>query len=337
MTDSWYFARGKQKYGPYSLAQMRQFVQSGQLHPGDMVHREGMGRWLPAAEVGELAATTSRMSSVPVPPATGINAPRLGTGSRFNVKTVAIIAGGSMMSMCLFCCCGSMFMGVQSEKATRENLAEADRLWTAGHTAEAIGKYKAVIDGSLSIVDADRRGLLLQRVIDYEAEAGNHHSAKRFIEKAVDRNITLNLNNQDARRLLAEVQAAAETKKLAAALRKETEKEKAESQGAGGPRTFTVSKGGIFGGNILVQVDASIAEEITLSDLRYDKAMQQINLKMKYHRGSGWRYTLYDKDNVKLETLPLSYPDLRTGDTAATVLHVGPHFIAKVTRIVIHD
>lgn len=48
---SWYYARGKQKIGPVTLAELQQLVAGGQLGPADMVLRVGASKWGPASAV----------------------------------------------------------------------------------------------------------------------------------------------------------------------------------------------------------------------------------------------------------------------------------------------
>jgi hypothetical protein len=43
--EQWYFARNGQRMGPYSPAELKQLVQSGQLSASDMLWKEGMPRW----------------------------------------------------------------------------------------------------------------------------------------------------------------------------------------------------------------------------------------------------------------------------------------------------
>ena len=55
-------SRDGQNFGPYSLAQARQYVQSGQILPTDWAWYEGAQDWAPVSHIPELAAI------VPIPP-----------------------------------------------------------------------------------------------------------------------------------------------------------------------------------------------------------------------------------------------------------------------------
>ena len=48
----WYYARGRQKVGPFSLAGLQQEVAAGRLGAADMVWRQGTPRWVPVGTLG---------------------------------------------------------------------------------------------------------------------------------------------------------------------------------------------------------------------------------------------------------------------------------------------
>jgi hypothetical protein len=54
MVAQWYFARDGAKSGPFSAAQLKELAASGRIRPQDPVWKEGMGRRVPAAKVGNL-------------------------------------------------------------------------------------------------------------------------------------------------------------------------------------------------------------------------------------------------------------------------------------------
>jgi hypothetical protein len=72
MTPQWYFAHNRQKQGPYSLEQLREFAASGGLRPTDMVLEEGTRQWMAASSLSGLfqdAITAEPPAPLPVPPA----------------------------------------------------------------------------------------------------------------------------------------------------------------------------------------------------------------------------------------------------------------------------
>ncbi len=66
----WFYAQGKRKIGPVSLAQLRQLAQGGGLRAGDMVMQEGTGKWQLAWTVTGLFPTPPKP---PVPAAHATN------------------------------------------------------------------------------------------------------------------------------------------------------------------------------------------------------------------------------------------------------------------------
>jgi hypothetical protein len=66
-TARWYLARNKQRLGPYSSAQLKQFADAGQVQPDDMILREGRPKWVSAGSIKGLF-TAAR----PAPPPAAI-------------------------------------------------------------------------------------------------------------------------------------------------------------------------------------------------------------------------------------------------------------------------
>jgi uncharacterized RDD family membrane protein YckC len=52
----WFYAKNNQQNGPVSHEVLVSMLQQGQVGPGDLVWRDGMGSWQPAGTVAELAA-----------------------------------------------------------------------------------------------------------------------------------------------------------------------------------------------------------------------------------------------------------------------------------------
>jgi hypothetical protein len=61
----WYLARGKNKLGPYSSSQLKEFANSAQLRPEDMLLREGDRRWAAASQVMGLFDTATMPARSP--------------------------------------------------------------------------------------------------------------------------------------------------------------------------------------------------------------------------------------------------------------------------------
>ena len=69
MAEQWYVARGKEKLGPFSAAQLKALATQGRLLPTDMLHKEGLPKWVTASSAQGLFATTTATASL-TPPAT---------------------------------------------------------------------------------------------------------------------------------------------------------------------------------------------------------------------------------------------------------------------------
>src|SRR5689334_9427253 len=50
----WFYAKGQQQLGPIGSARLKQLAAAGELSPDDLVWREGMAAWAPAARVAGL-------------------------------------------------------------------------------------------------------------------------------------------------------------------------------------------------------------------------------------------------------------------------------------------
>jgi hypothetical protein len=78
---TYFVSRGGQEWGPYSLAQLQQYVTEGRIAPSDLVRTEGVEQWATVSEViGNIAAAPppTNYGSVPVygtPAAPGSAAP----------------------------------------------------------------------------------------------------------------------------------------------------------------------------------------------------------------------------------------------------------------------
>jgi len=55
---NYFVKRGEEKFGPYSLADLQRYVQSGNISPGDLAQSEGMSEWVPVSQV---------LGTIPVP------------------------------------------------------------------------------------------------------------------------------------------------------------------------------------------------------------------------------------------------------------------------------
>ncbi len=61
----WWYARGDEQFGPVSAAELRRLASTGSLSPGDLVWREGLAEWAPAAR---LKGLFPEAPAAPAPP-----------------------------------------------------------------------------------------------------------------------------------------------------------------------------------------------------------------------------------------------------------------------------
>ncbi len=50
--------RGEEQFGPYTLAELQEYVQSGRVLPGDMAKSEGLADWVPVSQI---------LGNIPIP------------------------------------------------------------------------------------------------------------------------------------------------------------------------------------------------------------------------------------------------------------------------------
>ncbi len=81
MEDRWFMTRnGREQFGPYTLADLREYAASGRLLPSDHCCREGGTQWFPASSLTEL----NFAPPIPSP---------LGDTNRILIGVLAIVLG----------------------------------------------------------------------------------------------------------------------------------------------------------------------------------------------------------------------------------------------------
>jgi hypothetical protein len=68
MSDSWYYSKGDEQFGPMPESELRGLADSGELQPTDMVWREGMSAWRQAGEFSALFPNADQRASSGPPP-----------------------------------------------------------------------------------------------------------------------------------------------------------------------------------------------------------------------------------------------------------------------------
>jgi WD40 repeat protein len=80
--ERWYYARGKQKLGPFSFTQLAGLALGGQIQPDSMVLSEGMKKWIKASEV----------------PCLFPNSPPVATSHELGVPLATLVSGTGLQS-----------------------------------------------------------------------------------------------------------------------------------------------------------------------------------------------------------------------------------------------
>src|SRR5271154_1914516 len=66
----YFVKRGEEKFGPYTLAELQRYVQSGNIAPTDLAQSEGMTDWAAVAQIlGNIPAAVTTYSSSEIQPA----------------------------------------------------------------------------------------------------------------------------------------------------------------------------------------------------------------------------------------------------------------------------
>ena len=106
----WYYAKHGKQEGPVSTDALKSLINTGQVAPTDLVWREGMAEWTPAAQVGELSGGAPAAGSPPPPggsqipqagvPQTGYEPPRHQAASHQHIPNYLVPA----ILVTIFCC-----------------------------------------------------------------------------------------------------------------------------------------------------------------------------------------------------------------------------------------
>ena len=73
MSQSWYYARGNEQFGPVTLEQLQGLIGAGDVQHSDMVWMQGMSQWMPAERIAmmnsapeQVAAAAATVAAAPV-------------------------------------------------------------------------------------------------------------------------------------------------------------------------------------------------------------------------------------------------------------------------------
>lgn len=115
--------------------------------------------------------------------------------------------------------------GIMLQKKALQELGKADSLWQSGNKEAAVEIYKKQIKSGVAGLK-NKMPIVYGRVIEYEIERGESNSARKYVEEALDKKISLSMDSEKGKKLLAEVEAER------AAKEREKEEEKAKREAA---------------------------------------------------------------------------------------------------------
>jgi GYF domain 2 len=99
----WYLSRDGQQYGPFSDSDLARFQGTGQLQPTDLVWREGLADWRPAADLlGSRDRDSVRAQPTPAKRKAASNLASTSESEQFDVwRRRAIISGTALLCAAL--------------------------------------------------------------------------------------------------------------------------------------------------------------------------------------------------------------------------------------------
>lgn len=234
-TQAWHYSRNGKQVGPVTAADLKRLASTGKLSPTDLIWKEGWEDWKQAGSIKGLFADV--LPSKPVPPPLPA-----GSESEASPATGAESSSGGWVpfwqrlpiAALLTCCCFPiglylvwinprlsilsktmwiggfailMLLGMVIERGEREaakaEVAAATQLWDAGDKPAAISKYREVVKSHLSAIPKSDRSLVVGRVIDFDAEAGNVSSVQDLLKKAEEEQIVPSVSSESGKSLIA--------------------------------------------------------------------------------------------------------------------------------------
>ena len=116
-------------------------------------------------------------------------------------------------------------------------MAEGNRLWDAGSRAEAVSKYKSVLNKDLNGIPSDaEKPTVYQRIIDFDVEQGNLDAAKNSISLVLDKKVDISSKSPATLELIAKVRAERDAKQAEQQARKDVEAKKKQEEREKAPR-----------------------------------------------------------------------------------------------------
>jgi hypothetical protein len=173
--DSWYYAKGPQKFGPISFDQLRQMAAKGDLQPTDLLLQAGTVQWQAAFEVDGLsfvspvatasATVTKERTIATVAPSPPTSTPTTG-GQRSTLgwtRTTKVLFGmgglcaflaiGCLGGMCCLVATPSRSPSVRKPSTPDADIAKLQGVWETSYSNGEVIAF--IIDGE-SVLPAER-------------------------------------------------------------------------------------------------------------------------------------------------------------------------------------
>ncbi|PQO27592.1 hypothetical protein C5Y96_18875 [Blastopirellula marina] len=223
MKNNWYYKQDGKQYGPVDSRTLKQLADEGKIHPNTLVMREGQEKWVKAEKVKGLfpeqvalveeAPSDSKsvdskdiLCYITIPLLTPCCFPvsllLLWLVPAWSATTKWIWTGGIIGFLFLMGVFG--MLSSQADRAQAANLiTDANALWNEGSTEEAISVYRDLNDKHFFHMTDSNRSLVLERLIDFEAQKGNRSSALKMLERAENFDLVINLQSDEGKKVLA--------------------------------------------------------------------------------------------------------------------------------------
>ncbi|MBR9803252.1 DUF4339 domain-containing protein [bacterium] len=265
MSKNWHYAKGGEKHGPVTAAQLKELAKNGQLASDDLVWREDMKEWRKASSVKGLFPEQTAATKTPPPPPPAVkrkspdDAPSIwehpaviallfllfwplgvyllwkkqagntGSSTTPNISKKWVVIGACVVGIMVI---GGIFLTVTQTSAARKEIAEAATLWEQGKHTEAVAIYQSVITERGPFIPDDQESSVYGRVIDHLAQEGREQEAKQILEKlnrlSSSSAVTPLVETEAGRQLLADIRNEQEMERQ----RQEEEKREREAQAA---------------------------------------------------------------------------------------------------------
>ncbi|MEZ5945169.1 MAG: DUF4339 domain-containing protein [Planctomycetaceae bacterium] len=207
MAANWHYAKGGEKHGPITSAQLKEMAAEGQLSPDDLVWREDMKEWRKASTLKglfpddgpstDVVSTPEQTAAVPngegASPKLWQKPPiivllivccfplglfLLWKYTEMAVQRKALWSGVGLGAILLL----FAFNQVMTQRAN-SNLTEAEKLWNQDDRQAAADIYVSVISNRASYLTDEQREVVFGRAIDHLASKDDREGVSKIVDR----------------------------------------------------------------------------------------------------------------------------------------------------------